>query len=161
MAYKKTLTKLCENPGCTSAGERRKHYARGLCLNCWKRQRWEEAREELPAHVNPKTGLPYTRKYAKTVEYNRLGYTAAERMRDSSLRKSFGITLEEYRALPQVCGICGRGQCQTGRNLSVDHDHTTGRVRELLCGNCNHGLGKFNDDPKLLAAAIEYLRRTA
>jgi hypothetical protein len=161
MAYIKYFTRLCENPGCASEGERRKYYARGVCLNCYKRRRWEELREELPTHVNPKTGKPYTRKYAKTIEYNRLGYTAAERMQDSSLRKSFGVTLEQYRAMPQECAICGAGKCQTGRNLSVDHDHRTGAVRGLLCGKCNHGLGQFNDDPALLSAAIEYLKRNA
>lgn len=39
----------------------------------------------------------------------------------------------------------------------VDHCHTTGKVRGILCGNCNTGLGHFKDSPMLLQRAIEYL----
>jgi len=51
------------------------------------------------------------------------------------------------------CRICGRG----GVKLVVDHCHTTGNVRGLLCHSCNMGLGKFYDDVRLLENAIQYL----
>lgn len=54
------------------------------------------------------------------------------------------------------CAICGA--LPGRRRLSVDHDHVTGKVRALLCGNCNRGLGYFQDSPEILAKAIEYLR---
>jgi hypothetical protein len=60
------------------------------------------------------------------------------------------------------CAICGKVPCgnsPTTRSLHVDHDHATGRLRGLLCLNCNHGLGKFSDNPALLVAAVDYLLR--
>ncbi|MEU0663871.1 endonuclease VII domain-containing protein [Streptomyces lavendulocolor] len=73
------------------------------------------------------------------------------------------------RARGGTCAICGRPDGE-GRALSVDHDHgccpegdrTCGKcVRGLVCGACNHGLGKFRDSPELLRAAAAYLERHA
>lgn len=78
----------------------------------------------------------------------------------------YGITAAEYRALAEQqngrCAICGRGDNGVDRKgkpkrLAVDHDHETDRVRALLCGNCNTGLGLFGDDPDTLRAAADYL----
>lgn len=56
------------------------------------------------------------------------------------------------------CAICEIDVLNTeGRRFAVDHDHITGKVRGLLCSKCNMGLGKFNDSPELIDAAIEYL----
>jgi hypothetical protein len=62
-------------------------------------------------------------------------------------------TLESQGGL---CAICGQ-TCASGKRLSVDHDHESGRVRGLLCARCNMSIGKFNHDIDLLARAITYL----
>ena len=76
------------------------------------------------------------------------------------LKYLYGINDDQYyellRSQGGVCAICLK-TCLTGQRLSVDHDHKTGLVRGLLCHNCNHGLGKFKDDPELLLAAAKYL----
>jgi Recombination endonuclease VII len=76
------------------------------------------------------------------------------------MRKKYGITLEQYQAmLEKQNGVCAVGgeHCKSGRALSVDHDHTTGKLRGLLCGNCNRGIGYLQDDPELIRAALEYI----
>ena len=58
------------------------------------------------------------------------------------------------------CGICGLPQSQLSRRLAIDHNHETDRVRGLLCGHCNSGLGFFNSDKyhtDQLQSAIRYL----
>lgn len=56
-------------------------------------------------------------------------------------------------------GVCA--VCAVAPAAQVDHDHETGRVRELLCFNCNGGLGQFRDDPEVLRRAAEYVERHA
>ena len=77
------------------------------------------------------------------------------------LRKTYGLTVEQYMAMAEaqghVCKICGKPETDKYGALHVDHDHQTSTVRGLLCGQCNTALGKFRDDPALLRAAIAYL----
>jgi hypothetical protein len=55
------------------------------------------------------------------------------------------------------CAICARPASELTKRLSIDHDHVSKKVRGLLCGNCNTGLGMFKDNIEHLKAAIEYL----
>jgi hypothetical protein len=86
-----------------------------------------------------------------------------ENGRASNLRVKYGITEQQFAlasaAVGGACEICGK-QCQKNEKLSVDHDHSTGFVRGLLCNLCNMGLGKFKDNIELLRAAVEYMART-
>lgn len=74
----------------------------------------------------------------------------------------YGITVEAYEAMFRAqngaCAIC-RGNELSGRRLAVDHCHTTGTVRGLLCAGCNRGIGYMGDSVQNLNAAAEYLTR--
>lgn len=84
-----------------------------------------------------------------------------------SLKTLYGLSQEEYvdmfEAQQGRCAICRRpescanNQRTAKRLLCVDHDHTTGKVRGLLCMKCNHGLDHANDDILILRAMIAYL----
>lgn len=75
--------------------------------------------------------------------------------------RKYGVTPEQQDALHEAaggkCGICA----QSTQQLVIDHCHTTGEVRGLLCNNCNTGLGMFKDNPQYLRKAINYLRATS
>lgn len=76
------------------------------------------------------------------------------------LKKKYGVSLEDYELMLAsqggVCAICAEAP---GKGvLHVDHCHTTGRVRGLLCHKCNKALGLFADSPERLHSAATYLR---
>lgn len=81
--------------------------------------------------------------------------------RERHLRAKFGITMHEYDALLRdqngVCGICGAEP--RDKNLAVDHCHSSGKIRGLLCFNCNSVLGKFKDSADLLRLSADYLEK--
>lgn len=80
--------------------------------------------------------------------------------RRNNLKSLYGLSQSEYddlvRAQHGVCAICGNGR--EGR-LHVDHDHSNGKVRGLLCNRCNRAVGLLGDDPTILRKAISYLLR--
>lgn len=77
------------------------------------------------------------------------------------LWKKIGASLEDYAELFWIqrgrCAICEAHDSELTRHLAIDHDHRTGMIRGLLCGNCNRGMGLFFDKPGLLIRASSYL----
>lgn len=92
-----------------------------------------------------------------------------KKIADSYRKCMYGISSEEYnlklKKQKNRCALCGKKE--TNRDyrsnkvvsLSVDHDHNTGTVRDLLCRNCNRVLGSFSDDVTLFEKAIQYLEK--
>jgi hypothetical protein len=85
--------------------------------------------------------------------------------RDINLRFLYGITTDEYNTLLEEqgyrCAICAEEPKEGERPLFVDHVHISGKVRGLLCAQCNFGLGHFKDNMQLLQNAIDYLSAVA
>ena len=85
--------------------------------------------------------------------------------KDRHLQKMFGISMHEYGkmllAQDGKCAICKCDETSKRngvvRALAVDHDHRNGKIRGLLCNDCNQSLGKFKDDREVLLAAVRYL----
>lgn len=102
------------------------------------------------------------KKKAQSREYYRKNAAA---WRNDQLRKNFGITRADYDAMLAAqgggCAICGGQQTTKGKNeLSVDHCHTTGMVRGLLCNKCNQALGLSDDEPGRLRMMADYIERS-
>lgn len=76
------------------------------------------------------------------------------------LKSKYGITYLEYdkmvKAQRGVCKICSQ-KGKINRRLHIDHCHTTGRVRGLICYYCNLMLGLAKDNPNTLRNAAKYL----
>ena len=122
------------------------------------RERQRKYQEEHRKEV-----LEYQCKYRGTHREERRTYRETHRReaRGHRLKYAYNLSQEDYDRMfvfqGGVCAICG--EAQKDRNLSVDHDHVTGKVRALLCDKCNRGLGYFNDNPASLRKAADYLER--
>lgn len=90
-----------------------------------------------------------------------------EQMRKTARKrrlKQYGITEMDFSFLEKIqgnaCAICRRPFDPNNlfTTCHIDHDHKTEKVRGLLCGECNLGLGKFKDDHQLLSRAVDYLK---
>lgn len=88
--------------------------------------------------------------------------------RNSYMKKTYGLTLEEYQTMYNrqdgLCAICGLSETRKTKYgfiklLHIDHDHKTGKIRALLCGNCNGGLGLFKDSIQYMENAINYIKQ--
>ena len=97
----------------------------------------------------------YKRKYRQT-DKSKISY------RNSYLKRTFGITLDEYNVLfYQQNGKCAICKNESKRTLCVDHNHETGEIRGLLCEGCNRGIGFLKESTEILQNAIKYLNENA
>ena len=138
----------------------RKHCKK--CRNAYRRA----------AHAdNPQKLRDYKRMEDKTkvnARARRYRKENPDKFKGYHLKKEFGLTLEDFKRILSkqggVCALClqpekSMHKSGTLKELSVDHDHTTGVVRGLLCWVCNTGIGKMQDDPALLRAAADYVEK--
>lgn len=106
-------------------------------------------------------GTRWRDREAKRQHYNRyMRRWRAENAEWSELARSCrkrGITIDQYHAKAEaqdfMCAICG----DDVRRLVIDHDHKTGKVRGLLCSNCNTGIGLLRESQSVLRSAEQYI----
>ena len=81
-----------------------------------------------------------------------------DRIREYQLKRDYNLTLDQYNKMlsdqNNCCKVCDIKMISP----HVDHCHTTGKVRALLCNNCNTGLGKLKEDTKIMQKLIEYVK---
>lgn len=85
--------------------------------------------------------------------------------KSEKLKLRYGITYDEWELMRErenfSCMICGITEEEIGRKLDVDHCHITGKVRGVLCNQCNTTLGHAKDNIAILESAIEYLKNNS
>lgn len=128
----------------------------------------EERRKAEQRYKRTEKGKATRRRwYHKHKEYQRSvrkQYESRGYMKEAAharrIKREFGLTIEQYEIKLSeqngVCAICRR-VCATNRNLSVDHDHQTQKVRGLLCVKCNTMIGLADDLSERLLLAAQYL----
>lgn len=156
----------------------RPYCANGLCKKCYCKQRYQDLRKSgrtqarKPAICHPDKpskglglcGSCYSKQLYKkkraagTDPYSKNPEKARMTRRRNSLKKLYGITLEEWQRMfdsqEGKCAICGfRVASET------DHCHRTGKVRGLLCSSCNLSIGALEESIVTLESAIKYLKR--
>ena len=156
--YNKSLEVSCPNCGVV-------RLARGDLVR--KAQR--EGKDFWCLPCRNRTRVHKFRKYTGTVEERRKQATKAwrdgnkDKVLNKRYKERYGITLNEYEEMLSKqdgkCAVClVDGKATKQKKLVVDHNHSTGSIRGLLCHSCNCGLGLFKDREELLNKAINYLR---
>lgn len=86
-------------------------------------------------------------------------------LKDWHLKRSYGISLKDFnqKIIDQngMCGICNKSHIDCREGFDMDHDHVSGKIRDLLCPECNLGLGMFKDNVDILSSAMKYLIKHA
>jgi len=106
-------------------------------------------------------------KNGKAREYYNSGVentrTAGHNAREYHLKKTYGITTEQYEALLKTqnssCAICEKPSSEEKRSFAVDHDHKTGEIRGLLCHYCNYRMVGKHRDGSLLRKIADYVEQ--
>lgn len=143
----------------------RKDGIAGFCKPCqnasqreWRLRNLTSNRESQAKYRASENGREKRSQYSRDFYLSKDG-KAIQRSR--KLEREYGITAAAYQArLAEQNGQCAICKTRTdGETLSVDHCHTTRKVRGLLCRKCNSAIGLLGDNPVLLKAAFEYLKQ--
>lgn len=135
------------------------------CTDCKE----DKAASEFNKNRSTKSGYQWICRKCQKVRH--LDYAARNprQFRAGYYRRKYQMTEQDVHSMLQAqdnkCLICtnqlalepGNGLRKKQYQYDIDHDHRTGKVRGILCHNCNVGLGRFKDDPNLLTRAAEYL----
>jgi hypothetical protein len=134
-----------------TSGQRRLSSLCRACMAIARKAYYEQNRERFKAYSRNERAANRERHRERSRNYQRMS--------------KYGLTQDDYDALVAAqgggCAICGGqgGMSHMIAPLVVDHCHVTGKVRALLCANCNAGLGQLGDDPERAIALAIYLVR--
>lgn len=171
--YERNRDRICEkqreNYAANKDGMRDKHAVRGKAYYEQNKERLRPQTEEAIAKKKARQKRWYEENKERQCRKERARYKEVkDRDTSSRLKKKFGITLEDYNAMLALqggrCAVCGtdkkiKDKHGNLRRLAVDHDHKTGKVRQLLCSPCNTSIGLVKENVKTLLNMIDYIKK--
>lgn len=153
--YKKNTDKLREN-----AREYRKRH--GDEIRAKERARYHSRKAEMQAKSRKDYAENRTERIAASRKWQREHpEQVADAYRRHNLWRWYRMTVKEFDELfasqDRKCAICRCSEVPAKHHWHVDHNHSTGQIRGILCSSCNLVLGHSKDDPNTLRAAADYL----
>jgi hypothetical protein len=142
----------CKIPKQLADFHKNKYKKDGYCYVC-------KSCRSIRRTENRQKNKEYILAYEHTPEY-------LNRQKDNTFKRVYGITLEIYNEMVKqqkgLCKVCGKPENhKTKKNLTVDHDHRTGKVRGLLCHRCNVVLGLVDEKVSILKCFKNYLKENS
>ncbi len=155
---------------------------RNACKTCYAKQKADYQRTTRGKALHANVVLKYSQspkgKIVKQKEYIKgrlrgwdldyIKYNGRKR----TLMERYGITVDDYNMLLSkqkgLCDVCGNPETATRKSrsgtvrllqLSVDHNHKTGKVRGLLCSKCNLAIACLKENVEYMANAISYIEK--
>lgn len=125
------------------------------CKSC-KNQRMRQYRPPLTEAL--KTRQKHYQEQ-EPIKRKRTERACSRRFRSLGIDLTPDICIAKYNEQNRTCAICGMSETINSIALALDHDHTTGAIRGLLCRKCNGGLGLFRYNPNFLRKAAVYLEK--
>jgi len=134
------------------------------CNSCFETKPYEDFHKKKKSRDGYKNQCKVCTSLAESERYFSNADARRQKQRETQRRftaKKMGLTESElsdlYDKQGNRCAICLITEEGHGKYFAIDHDHTTGDIRGLLCMSCNTGLGNFKDNPDYLRMAIKYL----
>lgn len=153
------------------ASQERNKEARRLYMQEYYKNNPEKFKKRTPEkqaeyNANRRARYAEDQTFREQMKYQARAWSQANphKRKNQRLVATFGIEMRDFQELLAIqrggCAICGHSDTSNPKMFPVvDHCHKTGKIRGLLCANCNQGLGKFKDDMNILWCAIAYLQK--
>jgi len=147
-----------------------------VCTHCKEHKSWDNYSSKNSKRDRHRTDIHTMRQpvckpcaHANTIAWR--DSKTPEQLKELYLQRTYGISLYEFehrlKEQHHCCPLCGRvldirytNKLLNPASACVDHCHTTGVVRGILCNECNRGLGYFKDSPEALLRAASYLQNS-
>lgn len=141
-------------------GSRAKYNSKKVVTHAEYQRQWRKKNIERVHLAEKERRIKLKSLGAKRRSYKK-SEESSEKTKWRKIEKSYGINKKRYTEMFNEqggrCKICLKHQTEFNKNLSIDHCHTSGVVRGLLCSFCNTGLGMFKDNLEIIESAKKYL----